>query len=174
MPGINFLQHTRKEEIIEKESFGICDKPGERPAFISFNEDDTWIATVNNPNLKRIQFLPVDNHIPLEHEDGTKLKRCDAMLLTSPTHDKEIVIFVELKDVIARARNAAKNQAIEQLKQTIESFSEYHQLASYKIRHAYVANRKQPAAKQAHTKDIQEFRKNYRITLKFSSTIIFP
>ncbi len=174
MPGINFLQHTREEEIIEKDSFGICDKPGKQPAFISLNDDETWVATVYNPNLKKIQFLPVDNHIPLEREDGTKLKRCDAMLLTSPTHDKEIVMFIELKDVISKARNAAKKQALEQLKQTIESFSEYHQLASYKIRHAYVANRKQPAAKQAHTKDIQEFRKNYRITLKFSSTIIFP
>jgi Holliday junction resolvase-like predicted endonuclease len=175
MPGINFFEYARDEDIVEGSSlFGICDDPGELPAFISNNRNDhTWVATVSNPGRKRIQFLPVDKHIPLKRQDGTDAMRCDAMLLTSPLYTKETIVFIELKDVIPSARNAATRHAIEQLRETIESFSEYHQLDTYKKRLAYVANRRHPQANKARTNDIQKFRNDYGITLKFSAEIVF-
>lgn len=175
MPRINFFEYTRDEDIVEGISlFGICDDPGELPAFISYNRNDhTWIAEVLNPEQKQIQFLPVDKHIPLKHQDGTEAKRCDAMLLTSPIHHKEVIVFIELKDVIPSARNAARKHAIEQLRETIESFAEYHRMDSYKKRLAYVANRRHPQANRAYTNKIQRFRNDYRIRLKFSAEIVF-
>ncbi|MDA3834426.1 MAG: hypothetical protein PF495_13660, partial [Spirochaetales bacterium] len=144
------------------------------PAFISYNKNDhTWVAKVSNPGQKRIQFLPVDKHIPLKRQDGTEAMRCDAMLLTSPIYTKGIVVFIELKDVHPSSWNAARKHAIEQLRETIESFSKYHQLDSYKKRLAYVANRRRPQANRAYTNDILRFRTAYRITLKISADIIF-
>lgn len=171
MAGINFFEYARDEHVVEGiSSFGICDDPGELPAFFSYNRNDhTWVATVSNPERKRIQFLPVDKHIPMIRQDGTEAKRCDVMLLTYPIHKKETIVFIELKD----ARNADINHAIEQLKGTIEAFSEYHRLEPYRKRLAYVANRRRPLANRAHTSDIQKFRSDYRITLKFASEIIF-
>ncbi|RFU93870.1 hypothetical protein DYP60_12460 [Sphaerochaeta halotolerans] len=176
MPGINFFEYARDEDIVEGiSSFGICDDPGELPAFISHNRDNhTWVATVSNPGRKRIQFLPVDKHIPLKRQDGrTDSKRCDAMLLTYPVHTRETIVFIELKDVKQSAWEAARRHAIDQLKETIEFFLEYHQLVSYKKRLAYVANRRHPHANRAYTSDIQKFRSDYRITLKFSAEIVF-
>jgi hypothetical protein len=46
--------------------------------------------------------------------------------LTYQVHTRETIVFIELKD----ARNADINHAIEQLKETIESFLEYHRLES--------------------------------------------
>jgi hypothetical protein len=174
MPGINFLEYARDEDIVEGiSSFGICDEPGESPAFISYGRNEhTWIATVKNPGQKRIQFLPVDKYIPLVRHDGTDATRCDAMLLTYPIGVREAIIFIELKDVKQSAWEGARRHALDQLKETIEAFSEYHQLKGYKKRLAYVANRK-PYANRAHTSDIQKFRNDYRITLKFTSEIVF-
>ena len=175
MPGINFFKYVRDEDIIEGSSFfGICDDPGELPAFISYNRNNhTWVATVSNPERKRIQFLPVDKHIPLKRQDGNDAMRCDTMLLTSPLHTKETIVFIELKDVGLSARNEARKHAVEQLKETIESFLEYHQLDSYKKRLAYVANRRHPQANRARANDIQKLRNDYKITLKFSAEIVF-
>lgn len=171
MPGIDFLEYARDEHVVEGiSSFGICDIPGELPAFISYNRTEhTWVAMVSNLGRKRIQFLPVDKHIPLIRQDGTEAKRCDAMLLSYPVHTRQTIVFIELKD----ARNADINHAIEQLKETIEAFSEYHRLEPYRKRLAYVANRRHPLANRAWTSDIQKFRSDYRVTLKFSSEIVF-
>lgn len=175
MPGINFFEYARDEDIVDGNSFfGICDDPGELPAFVSYDTSaHTWIAEVSNPEHMRIRFLPVDKHIPLRRQDGTDAMRCDAMLLTTPICTKGIVVFIELKDVRSSARNEARNHAIEQLRETIEYFSQYHQLGSYEKRLAYVAIRKGPQANTAHTNDILRFRKDYRITLKISTEIIF-
>jgi hypothetical protein len=174
MPGINFFEYARDEDIIEGSSFfGICDDPGELPAYISYNRNNhTWVATVSNPERKRIQFLPVDKHIPLKRQDGKDAMRCDAMLLTYPIGVREAIVFIELKDVKQSAWEDARRHALDQLKETVEAFSEYHQLEGYKKRLAYVANRK-PYANRAHTSDIQKFRKDYRVTLKFSAEIDF-
>lgn len=171
MPGFNFFEYARDEDIIEEcPCFGICDNPDEHPAFISYNRTShIWVATVSNPELKRIQFLPVDKHIPMVRQDGTEAKRCDAILLTHPVHDRETIVFIELKD----AKNADIHYAINQLKETIEAFSKYHRLTPYKKRLAYVANRRHPQAHRARTRDIQKFRRDYRTTLKFSSKIVF-
>jgi len=176
MPGINFFEYAQDKDIVKGiSSFGICDDLGELPAFISYDRNgDTWIARVSNPEQKWIQFLAVDKTIPLKRQDGTDAMRCDAMLLSYPSYTKETIVFIELKDVIPSAWNSARKHAIEQLRETIESFSEYHQLDSYKKRLAYVANRKRPQANRAYTNDILRFRKNHRITLKFSAEIILP
>lgn len=171
MPGINFFDYARNEDVIDRNpSFGICDDPGESPAFISYDKDEhSWIAEVSNLKQKKIQFLPVDKHIPLTRQDGTEAKRCDVMLLTYPVHTRETIVFIELKD----ARNADINHAIEQLEETIEAFLEYHQLDHYRKRLAYVANRRHPYANKAWTSKMQKFRRDYRITLKFNSEIVF-
>lgn len=173
MPGIDFLEFARNEDIIYgNSSFGICDDPGELPSFVSYNKNEhTWIAKVSNPSKMRIQFLPVDKHIPILGQDKTEVMRCDAMLLTFPLYDKDIIIFIELKDVNLSSWNTARKHAIEQLRETIEYFSKYHQLDSYKKRLAYVANRRRPQANRAYTNDILSFRKDYRITLKITANI---
>lgn len=91
------------------------------------------------------------------------------MLLTYPVHTRETIVFIELKD----ARNADIHHAIEQLEETIEAFLEYHQLDPYRKRLAYVANRRRPYANRAWTGKMQKFRRDYMITLKFSSEIVF-
>ena len=176
MPGIDFFEYVRDEDIIDGiPSFGICDDPGELPAFISYDRSvDTWIAEVLNPGLQRIQFLPVDKHITLRRHDGTEAMRCDAMLLTSPLHTKGIVVFIELKDVLQSKWSEERKHAVEQLGKTIEFFSEYHLLESYEKRLAYVANRRgRPHANRAYTSDIQRFWNEYRVRLRFKANIDF-
>ena len=175
MPGINFLEYAREEDIVHGVAlFGICDRPGEHPAFISYDPNtDEWIAEVKNSQRKNIQFLPVDKHIPLFRQDGTELKRCDAMLLTYRLQAKDIIIFVELKDVKRSQVSDARNYAVDQLRETIEAFSEGQDLSSYKKSYAYAVNRIHPFANRANTKDIYEFRKEYKVTLRFTREIIF-
>ncbi len=175
MSGVNFLEYAREEDIVHEVAlFGICDSPGEDPAFISYDQNtDEWIAEVKNSQQKKIQFLPVDKHIPLFRQDGAELKRCDAMLLTSRLQTKDIIIFVELKDVKQSQVSGARNYAVNQLRETIEAFSKGQDLHSYKERYAYAVNRIHPFANKANTRDIYEFRKDHKVTLRFSRKIIF-
>lgn len=117
--------------------FGICENKisKEQPAYIDYDNNELWDAVVKSDNRADFRFIAVDNNIPYNDKNGNEKKRCDAMLYTEQT-----VIFIELK---AQDKDWL-NEAIGQLKSTIEHFKNEENIMNFKFRKAYACNRKHP------------------------------
>lgn len=148
--------------------FGLCDDTtkADEPAYVStdLESEDTWIARIDNKPCYEVVFKPVDNCIPIFKGDGNKQSRCDGMLFYEST-----IIFVELKE---RKDSGTKwaFKGSEQVKQTIKDFRDSHNTTG-KTLLAYVANRIQPNAQQAHFSIIKNFTKAMGIVLRVKGTI---
>lgn len=148
---------------IQDTLFGLCDPPGAHPAYVSTDTDETWVATVSNVENTAVLFTAIDNCISLLRDNNNQESRCDGMI----TYADQIV-FVELKEVL----KDWIPDGIEQLRTTIELFSENHNLLEYKKRRAFLANRKHPRFHHSHQEMMQHFRNETKVRLIIEATII--
>jgi hypothetical protein len=144
--------------------FGLCDDPPpvKNPAYIDEVNGANWIAVIENESLQQITFTAIDNCIEiLKPNDKTK-KRCDGMLTYNTT-----VIFIELKDRNAQG-NAWVEDAIPQLKSSIESFEDSEMADGFKKKLAYISNKQHPKFKstQQRRMDAFYFETNYVLRIQ--------
>ncbi len=148
----------------KSDEFGICeDKTAkELPAYIDYDNEDLWDAVVETHGLVDLNFIAVDNNIPYNDEKGNERKRCDAILYTEQT-----VVFIELKN---QDRNWL-NEAIGQLKSTIEHFKNEEDITKFKYRKSYACNKSHPHFNYQFKDRIQKFSKETRIILRTERVI---
>lgn len=128
---IDFFDY--KAETLNDDVFYIRDDQKQEPVrLIRERTEATYYncVKVNNVMRKNIDFIPVDNNIPLKNPDGSDSEKCDA-LLYEPTR----ATFIEIKDV----RNNKNRKAKKQLESTIKLFNENHAELKCK-RQAYICD----------------------------------
>lgn len=161
---IDFFQYA--VPIPSVPEFGICDdedKGLKTPAYLSTDKNDRWITTVKSNNRKDYLFIAVDNNIPIKriNKQGKEEdeNRCDVILHTSKT-----ICFIELK--VDRNKKWLE-KALFQLKTTIKTFSENHNIDSFENKRAYAVNSKKGFASSY--KGIQQrFYKKHSIVLRIN------
>jgi len=133
--------------------FGLCDdpQPANNPAYIDELNGAKWIAVVENEKHFEVTFTAIDNCIIILRKDGKMEKRCDGMLTFNST-----VIFVELKDRDA-VGNAWVEDAIPQLKSSIEVFEDTDMSNDYNVKSAYISNKQHPKFKSSQQRRMDEF-----------------
>ncbi|HGN2666776.1 hypothetical protein N7414_29005 [Pseudomonas sp. GD04087] len=117
--------------------FGVCDDQNSTPAYVDFNTQARWIATIDNPSQQDVTFTAIDKCV-LQDNDEPDRGRCDAMLTTN-----ELLYLVELKD----QRAHWKPHAVMQLLSTIQFLYQYHptELNSFRVKKAFACNKRRPA-----------------------------
>ena len=101
--AIDFF-NNQCQQVSSEKIFGLCDEGGtQKPAYIDVNNQDKWIAEIENKEQKEVYFITIDICIEIWRDDDPKKmeKRCDGML----GYDGNNLIFVELKD--RKLRNAS-------------------------------------------------------------------
>lgn len=134
-------------------TFGLCDDlpPAKNPAYVDEENGAKWIAVVENENRHNINFTAIDNCIDILKQDEKMKKRCDGMLTYNSS-----VIFVELKDRDAQG-NAWVEDAIPQLKSSIELFEDTNMADSFKKKLAYISNKQHPKFKSTQQRRMNAF-----------------
>lgn len=134
----------------------------ELPAFIDYDNKKQWNAVVLSENIPNFNFIPVDNKIPYFDKNGNEKRRCDAIIYT-----KQTVVFIELKD---QAKDWF-DDAVEQLKSTIEHFNSVDGLYKFKFKKAYACNKIHPCFNYHFKSRMQQFFRETGISLH-SETVI--
>jgi hypothetical protein len=144
--------------------FGICDDDDELPAYLDNLDQNTWIATVVNPNAKEVAFTAIDKCVDFPLIKGKTQSRCDAMMDCD-----NCLYIVELKN----KGSEWQSSGIEQLEATIQDLivSMGETYNTYRSRKAYVANRRHPSFHVIENETMERFRDRYRIRLDLQATI---
>lgn len=135
---VDFFTPQCQTEGIDAAIWGICDdedKTEKTPAYVSYDKQDKWNATVVNNSGKAINFTAVDNCVVVHRENGEMENRCDAMLTNAGN-----LVFVELKD----ERKNWLTHAVEQLQATINAFGLYNDVSQYTCKRAFACNKRHP------------------------------
>ena len=161
---VDFFVEECRTDNISSPRFGICDPGNHLPACVSHDNEDTWVAVVENQSGKAINFTAIDNCIEIRRENGEMDNRCDAML-TNP----DTIIFIELKvqdkDWIHHAVNV-------QLQSTIDHFKANHAIEKFRRRIAYACNRRHPQFQYSRMELLNEFRRRNGVRLNIVNTIV--
>jgi len=128
----------------------------ELPAFIDYDNKKDWNAIIESSGRSDFNFIAVDNNIPYYDKNGNEKNRCDAMIWTENT-----VVFIELKD---KAKDWL-DDAIVQLKSTIELFEETDGLDKFKFKKAYACNKSRPSFNHQFKDRMQQFFRDTRVSL---------
>lgn len=144
--------------------FGICDDDDELPAYVDSLDENIWIATVLNDASKEVVFTAIDKCIDFPLIDGDMQSRCDAML----TCDNCLYV-IELKN----KRADWQSSGIEQLEATIQNLIDAlgQTYNNYRLRKAYVANRRHPNFHPTEIETMEKFRDIYKVRLYLQATI---
>ncbi|MBP5442038.1 MAG: hypothetical protein J6Y60_02250 [Treponema sp.] len=129
----------------------------EFPAFWDYENKKDWNAIVLSEERNDFKFIPVDNKVPNIDPKGNEKSRCDAMIYTAKT-----VVFIELKNQM----QDWFDDAVEQLKSTIEYFDDVDGLARFRFRKAYVCNKKHPYFNYHYKERMQKFYRETGVTLR--------
>ncbi|MBC7383278.1 MAG: hypothetical protein H7296_09865 [Bacteroidia bacterium] len=150
-----------------RKSFGLCDDPlpANNPAYIDETNGDNWIAVVENEDKQEITFTAIDNCIEILNANGNLKQRCDGMLTYNTT-----IIFVELKDRDAQG-NAWVEDAIPQLKSSIESFENIIMAHNFKKKLAYISNKQHPKFKSTQQRRMDAFYDDTNYVLRIQGRI---
>lgn len=147
--------------------FGLCDDPppSTEPAYIAEVAPDSWIATVDNPTAKAVEFYAIDNCVILIQPNtvADKESTCDGLLRCGTD-----LTFVELKD---RASSGWLTKGREQLTNTIRLFDLHHGRAAYPSVRAHVCNKQRPLANTGNGVQIQQFKDETGLLLLVEATI---
>ena len=164
--SMNFHDVTCQTNSIRK-TFGLCDDPppAKNPAYIDETNGADWIAVVENDSQDRITFTAIDNCIEILKPDGKMKQRCDGMLSYSTT-----VIFVELKDRDAQG-NSWVEDAIPQLKSSIESFEATVMANNFNKKLAYISNKQHPKFKSTQQRRMDAFYDDTNYVLRIQGRI---
>jgi hypothetical protein len=150
-----------------KKRFGLCDDPppAKTPAYIDETDGSKWIAVVENEHRYAVTFTAIDNCIELLRPDGKMKQRCDGML-----HYDATIIFVELKDRDTKG-NAWVEDAIPQLKSSIEVFEDTEMADTFTHKLAYIANRQHPRFKSTQQRRMDAFFEDTNYVLRVEGRI---
>lgn len=167
--NINFFDE-RCQRKTNSSKFGLCDEPSpsEKPAYIDTdicNEQEKWIAIVENKNEIEITFTAIDKCIEIKRVDGSMDSRCDVMLTYWDS-----IIFVELKERAVK-NNVWVGKGEKQLRNIIRVFKENHNVDSYKSKKAYIANNKKPRVPEGQRIRMKKFRDDTGFRLMIENTI---
>lgn len=167
--NINFFDE-RCQSKTDSSKFGLCDKssPSEEPAYIDTNicnEQEQWIAIVENKNEIEIIFTAIDKCIEIKKVDGNMDSRCDGMFTYQGS-----IIFVELKERDAK-NSVWVGKGEQQLRNTIRVFQENHSLDNYQSKKAYIANNKKPNFQSSQTNRMEKFKDDTGFRLRIENTI---
>ena len=142
--------------------FGIQD---ERPAIVTTEGDaKEWNAVVHNLNGDKITFVPLDHQIVIKPTPSTTYSLCDCMLY----RDTHWLAFVELKN----QTSSWIEDAISQLKSSIDLVEDNPQAYVFTRREAYAANRKHPAFSFSAKSRMNDFRNKTKFRLIITNDII--
>lgn len=128
----------------------------ELPAFLDYENKKDWNAIVLSDGRDDFNFIAVDNNVPNIDKNGNEKSRCDAMIYTGQT-----VIFIELKNQMQDWFDDAVNQ----LKSTIEHFDDVDGLDKFRFKKAYACNKKHPYFNYHYKERMQKFYKDTGVTL---------
>jgi hypothetical protein len=144
--------------------FGICDDDNELPAYIDAANLNSWIASVINDDSKEIIFTAIDKCIDFPLIDGEMQSRCDVMMTCD-----NCLYLIELKN----KRSDWQSSGIEQLEATIINLLKTIEpvFNNYRIRKAYVANRRHPSFHVIENETMEAFRNKYKVRLDLQATI---
>lgn len=148
------------QEYISSNVFGICDEDAQPHAYINTSDPSIWVVSVNNDNNVNVLFVPIDKSLNILREDGSIDSTCDAMLVYTDN-----IVFVELKD----KQPPWVSKAIEQLKNTIYIFDQYHGLGNYKKRRAFASNKNAPGYAYNMQDEMELFKNETRVRLIISA-----
>ena len=170
--SIKFFDDAHKS-CSSKKQFGLCDDITNPivlrcPAYISEDEGvrhTDWVAEVTNNYEFFVEFFPVDNCISILRPDGNEDNKCDGLLKYN-----RVLFFVELKNRFARHGWVA--EAYNQLKTTIEHYSQHHELSDFETVEAYICNQQRPAAVVAANSERQKFENDTGIRLFIDRNIV--
>ena len=151
----------------KRKIFGLCDDPlpAKNPAYIDEANGENWITVVENESLQEITFTAIDNCIEILRPDAKMKQRCDGMLTFNST-----VIFVELKDRDSLG-NAWVEDAIPQLKSSIESFEETSMAEKFNKKLAYISNKQHPKFKSTQQRRMDAFFDDTNYVLRIQGRI---
>ena len=166
-----FFAKAKHQNSTTSIKFGLCDDPppAKNPAYIDESDDTKWIAIVENNQENTITFTAIDHcnefEFPKKGGNAGEIgKRCDGVL----TIDAKIV-FVELKE---RRYGGWAEGADEQLRSTIDFFSQHSDAKKYSTRQAYIANSMRPRANTIHQQRMDKFLNDTGYDLKIENRII--
>ncbi len=169
---IDFFK-SQCQSVSNKKRFGLCDEQDNKePAYLDEQNEDKWIAVVENEELKEVHFIAIDYCIDIWRDKEKKEmdNRCDGMLW----YDKA-VIFVELKDRVSKKNTNAWVKAGEkQLKRTIEYFEKTEQSNNFREKRAYIANKAHPIFKESQLQRMKSFKQETGYTLRIENRIKIP
>ncbi|MDM1395590.1 hypothetical protein HX049_00090 [Myroides odoratimimus] len=148
--------------------FGLCDDEENgnglgdvanlhnEPAYLCEDlerEESHWIAKVVNSEEKDVFFAPIDkcDLIP-KRNDGNDSKQCDGVFMYD-----DVIGFIELKNRGDKESRKWINKGIEQLKVSIDCFEEFEFVRTYKVKRAYISNKKKPYVQQSEAMRSERF-----------------
>ena len=161
---MNFFNPECQTAGITTARFGLCDdKPGE-VAYVDYQNDKAWIATVVNNQGIELTFTAVDKCV-IKDGEQTGRGRCDGML-TSVEH----LYFVELKS----AKLATNTEGKEQLVSTIQFFKQHHSqsLAGFRCRKAFFCNNKKRPFVVIDNEEQKRFFRDYGFRLDMQNEVL--
>lgn len=161
--NINFYDANCQENGINYLRFGLCDDENGAVAYVNTDQEDKWIATVDNPNRVLLTFTAVDNCIEIKRANGEMENRCDGML-TYPDN----IVFVELKN---QRTGGWLTDGLEQLESTIIAFRKNHSLDKIKYKRAFVANKRRIHFHVLDSERKRRFFDKYRVRLSVEGSI---
>ncbi len=164
--SVNFNQ-AKCQTNSNRKIFGLCDDPppARKPAHIDEENGANWIAVVENDGRYNVTFTAIDNCIEILRLDGKPKQRCDGMLTYNSS-----VVFVELKDRDAIG-NAWVEDAIPQLKSSIESFENTAMADNFSKKLAYISNKQHPKFKSSQQRRMDAFFDDTNYVLRIQGRI---
>ena len=169
---IDFL-NSQCQSVSNKKRFGLCDEQDNKePAYLDEQNEDKWIAVVENEELKEVHFIAIDYCIDIWRDKEKKEmdNRCDGMLWYETS-----IVFVELKDRVSKKNTNAWVKAGEiQLKRTIEYFEKTGQSDKFTEKRAYIANKAHPIFKESQLQRMKSFKQETGYTLRIENRIKIP
>ena len=169
---IDFFK-SQCQSVSNKKRFGLCDEQDNKePAYLDEQNEDKWIAVVENEELKEVHFIAIDYCIDIWRDKEKKEmdNRCDGMLWYETS-----IVFVELKDRVSKKNtNAWVKDGEKQLKRTIEYFEKTEQSNRFTEKRAYIANKAHPTFKESQLQRMKSFKQETGYTLRIENRIKIP
>lgn len=126
---IDFFSYVAAK--LRDDLFYVKDDQNQTPVrLVNLDSFDNKCIKVVNDLRENVEFIPVDNNIPLKRPDGSDDEICDVLLST-----EKRLTFIEIKDV----RENWKSRAKSQVESTITHFDVHHSDQKRK-RQAYLCN----------------------------------
>ena len=142
--------------------FGVCDPGNSQPAYTT-TDAKQFQATILNPHCHTLQFVPIDHNMNIRRTDGNLESTCDGMIYDGKT----CLAFIELKD----KKVGWANEAVEQLRTTIDLFELNHNAKDYKHRYAFAVNVQHPVFQHSFKEVMQQFTAKTKFILRYGTPI---